>query len=178
MRTRSHAGFTIIELVVALTAGALLLVALYGLLAAVIDGGSRLVADRRDAEQTRQGDRWLRSAIASTSVGRPGDAEYEGGPESASFTTMLPTAYGWHEPRAVTLGVRGDSLLLAVTGTEPIVLRHGVRALALDYLLEPGANAKWVRQWSSPVSAPLAVRVRIEMETEVDTALYLIGPRG
>ncbi len=178
MRTRSRAGFTMIELMVALAAGALLLAALFGLVTAVIDSGSRLVAQRRVAEQSRQGDRWLRSVIASTSVGRPGDAQYGGGPESASFTTMLPTAYGWHEARAVTLGAEGDSLLLSVAGAEPIVLRRGVRALALDYLLEPGANAKWVRQWSSPVSAPLAVRVRIEMETEVDTALYLIGPRG
>jgi hypothetical protein len=167
-----------IELVVALTAGALLLAALYGLVAAVIDSGSRLVAQRREAEQSRQGDRWLRSVIASTSVGRPGDGQYEGGPASAMFTTMMPTAYGWHEARAVSLRVRGDSLLLDVTGSHEIVLRQGVRGLALDYLLEPGADAKWVRQWSSPVSAPLAVRVRIAMEAEVDTALYLIGPRG
>lgn len=178
MRTKSRAGFTMVELMVALTAGAILLAALYGLVAAVVDSGSRLVAQRREAEQLRQGDRWLRSVIASTSVGRPGDAQYEGRPEAASFTSMVPTAYGWHEARAVSLSLRGDSLLLAVTGSEDVVLRQGVQDLALDYLLEPGANAKWVRQWHSPVSAPLAVRVRIDTGADVDTALYLIGPRG
>lgn len=162
----------------ALSAGALLLAALYGMVASVMDAGATLVSLRREAELARQGDRWLRSIIASTSVGQPGDVPFEGAPESAAFTTMMPSAYGWHEPRPVDIRVDGDSLLLKVNGAESIVLRRGVRSVGLDYLLEPGANAHWVRQWSSPVSAPLAVRVRIDLGGPVDTALYLIGPRG
>lgn len=178
MISSGRRGFTIVELLVALSAGALLLAALYGLVASVMDAGATLVAARRDAELARQGDRWLRSIIASTSVGQPGDVPFEGAPTATTFMTMMPSAYGWHEPRPVDIRVDGDSLLLRVKGTEPIVLRRGVRALALDYLLEPGANAHWVRQWSSPVSAPLALRIRIDLGGQVDTALYLIGPRG
>lgn len=178
MNGSRRSGFTIVELLVALSAGALLLAALYGLVASVIDAGSTLVAARRDAELSRQGDRWLRSIMASTSVGQPGDVAFEGGPASATFMTMMPSAYGWHEPRPVDIRVDGDALLLRATGSEAIVLRRGVRSVALDYLLEPGASAHWVRQWSSPVSAPLALRVRIDLGGQVDTALYLIGPRG
>lgn len=178
MRRRDSRGFTLIEVVVALTAGALLLLTLHGLVSAVTDAGATLIAARRGAEVSRQGDRWLRSLIASTSVGQPGDASFEGGPASATFMTMMPSAFGWHEPRPVDIHVDGDSLLLNVNGAEGIVLRHGVRSVGLDYLLEPGANAHWVRQWSSPVSAPLAIRVRIDLGGQVDTALYLIGPRG
>jgi prepilin-type N-terminal cleavage/methylation domain-containing protein len=171
-------GFTIVELLVALSAGALLLAALYGIVASVMDAGETLVAARREAELSRQGHRWLRSIIASTSVGQPGDAPFEGGPASATFMTMMPSAHGWHEPRAIDVRLDGDSLLASVTGAEAIVLRRGVRAVNLDYLLEPGASAHWVRQWRSPVSAPLALRVRIDLGGHVDTALYLIGPRG
>jgi hypothetical protein len=57
-----------------------------------------------------------------------------------------------------------------------------VTELALDYLLEPGANTRWVRQWLSPLSAPLAVRLRIERRggssEGVDTLLCLIKERG
>lgn len=178
MRSRDTRGFTLIEVVVALTAGTLLLVALHGLVSAVTDAGATLIAARRDAESSHQGDRWLRSIIASTSVGQPGDVPFEGAPAFATFMAMVPTAYGWHEARPVDIRVAGDSLLLNVNGADAIMLRHGVRSVGLDYLLEPGANAHWVRQWSSPVSAPLAIRVRIDLGGPVDTALYLIGPRG
>ena len=61
-----------------------------------------------------------------------------------------------------------------------------VAELALDYLLEPGAESRWVREWVSPVSAPLAVRMRIEKagcgtrdaRCVVDTLLFLIKERG
>jgi hypothetical protein len=63
-----------------------------------------------------------------------------------------------------------------------VILREDVASLALDYLLEPGADTRWVRQWLSPVSAPVAVRLRLEIvgpgKLSVDTLLFLIGERG
>ena len=61
-----------------------------------------------------------------------------------------------------------------------------VADLALDYLLEPGAESRWVREWVSPVSAPVAVRIRMtrtrngkrDRGNVVDTLLFLIKERG
>ena len=81
------------------------------------------------------------------------------------------------ERRAVELSVR-DSGLVAVGPGESMALQHGVRAVQFDYLLEPGAESQWVREWVSPVSAPLAARLRLTRSERVDTLVLLIKGRG
>jgi hypothetical protein len=71
-----------------------------------------------------------------------------------------------------------DSSLRADTDHGPIGLQQGVREVDFDYLLEPGAESHWVREWVSPVSAPLAVRIRLTRNTGVDTTVMLIKGRG
>ena len=75
---------------------------------------------------------------------------------------------GWLERRRVELRVENG----VFAGWS------GVSGVAFDYLLEPGAHAAWVREWISPVSAPVAVRVRIARGAAVDTLLFIVGPRG
>ena len=94
-----------------------------------------------------------------------------------TFSSRLPTEYGWAERRAVTLGVDGGQFTGRPGADAPIVLARAT-GVAFDYLLEPGADSRWVGTWSSPVSAPLAVRVRLSHDGGVDTALYLIKGRG
>ena len=80
---------------------------------------------------------------------------------------------------SVELGVRGGRLV-ASTATDTVRLMRST-GFAAEYLLEPGANARWMKGWQSPVSAPLAVRLRIAREDSsglVDTLLLAIGPRG
>ena len=65
----------------------------------------------------------------------------------------------------------------------PLVLADSVKAVAFDYLLEPGAESRWAAEWVSPVSAPIAVRLRVESTSSAgairaDTVLYLIKSRG
>jgi len=64
-----------------------------------------------------------------------------------------------------------------------IALEDSVSGVEFDYLLEPGVNAAWVREWISPVSAPVAIRMRVTSARSmehgaVDTLLFVIGPRG
>src|SRR5438105_2612900 len=68
---------------------------------------------------------------------------------------------------------------------ERIALADSIASLDFDYLLEPGAESRWVRVWVSPVSAPLAVRMRVERPGKgeggrvvTDTLLFLIKERG
>ncbi|MDZ4863742.1 MAG: hypothetical protein SGJ01_09885, partial [Gemmatimonadota bacterium] len=63
-----------------------------------------------------------------------------------------------------------------------IVLADSVVGVEFDYLLEPGAQTRWVQTWISPLSAPLGVRLRIARRANdvdwTDTLLVLIGERG
>ena len=72
-----------------------------------------------------------------------------------------------------------SSTWASVSPGEPLVLVDDAPEVAFDYLLEPGADARWVRQWVSPVTAPLAVRIRVARASPaaVDTQLLLIKER-
>ena len=89
---------------------------------------------------------------------------------------------GWFEQTPTHL-VQAGSHFLGTTGAESLQLADSVSDVAFDYLLDPGADTKWVREWISPVSAPLAVRVRIagcgrRDVACVDTLLFLVKERG
>jgi len=72
-------------------------------------------------------------------------------------------------PPSASVDLRPDTLVLA----------EGIVALGLDYLLEYGADAPWVRVWLSAVSAPVAVRWRATgMDGRTDTLLLNVGARG
>jgi hypothetical protein len=53
-------------------------------------------------------------------------------------------------------------------------------AVAFDYLASYGSASAWVQEWHSPVSAPVAVRLRLRRDSAaaVDTLLFIVGPRG
>lgn len=73
-----------------------------------------------------------------------------------------------------------EGWVVAQTRRDTLRLMRGAE-LNAEYLLEPGADAAWMKGWQSPVSAPLAVRLRIRRGDDagvVDTLLFAIGPRG
>jgi prepilin-type N-terminal cleavage/methylation domain-containing protein len=179
-------GFTLVEVLVALTVGTLVVLFAHQLFAAVVDQGRVLLAARTALDRDANGHRWLTVAFLSLDVGTEGASGFEGWPDHAAFTTWLLTPEGWCERRAVLVARDHDQLAATVTAGQPIVLMDSVADLALDYLLEPGVDSRWVREWVSPVSAPVALRMRIERagcgmrdaRCVVDTLLFLIRERG
>jgi len=141
---------------------------------------SAVLANHREAVDRRGGARrWLQVAIGSIEVGAPGDAPFMGHPDQVSFSTWLPTAAGWPERQAVTLGADGGKFRVAGPPSNSIPLVNGVASVGFDYLLEPGLNSQWASSWESPVSAPLAMRIRITYpDLRADTLLFLVGGRG
>lgn len=179
-------GFTLMELLVALTIGALVVLLVHQLFAAVADRGKTLVAARAALDRTMNAHRWLQATLLSVDVGTERASGFEGRPDHAAFTTWLLTPDGWFERRQVALARSVDRLVATVTPGTSISLADGVTDLQLDYLFEPGAESRWVREWVSPVSAPVAVRMRLARagcETQhagcaADTLLFLIKERG
>ncbi len=178
-------GFTLIEILVALSLSALVVLLAHQVFGAVVDGSERVRAARRTLDRTANSRRWLVEAFGSLAVGAPQGGSFEGLPGRVQFTTWrIEPARGFASVR-VDLSARGGRLMAVLDSRDSVALADSVAAVAFDYLLDLGAQARWVQEWLSPVTAPLAVRLRLAHAAvqrgdaaPVDTLLFLIGSRG
>jgi prepilin-type N-terminal cleavage/methylation domain-containing protein len=182
---RSELGFTLVEVLLALAIGAVVVLLAHQLFAAGGDSGRQLVAAREALDRTSNARRWIAATFLSLEVGLDAAGGFEGRRDRAAFSAWQLTSDGWLERRRIALGRTGDRLVADVAPGGPVVLADSVASLDFDYLLEPGAESRWVREWISPVSAPIAVRMRVERRGKgeggrvvVDTLLFLIKERG
>jgi prepilin-type N-terminal cleavage/methylation domain-containing protein len=169
-------GFTLIEVIVALALAGTVIVVAHRIFTGVADGARAVAAARETLDRSANARRWLKATFLSL------EPPFEGHVNRVSFTSWQLVPGGWFEQRPTQLLV-GDSRFLGAIGGERLQLANGVSDVAFDYLLDPGANTKWVREWISPVSAPLAVRLRIAGCGRrdagcVDTLLFLVKERG
>lgn len=162
------AGFTLIEVLVALTLSAVVVLLAHRVFTGVVDGSARLQAARTALDRDGNARRALTEMFGSLDVGTEGAGGFAGRPSRVEFATWERVPAGWLERRRVALAAQ-DGRFGAWSD---------VSSVEFDYLLDPGANAAWVREWISPVSAPVAVRVRIMRVTTTDTLLFIVGSRG
>ncbi len=179
-------GFTLLEVLVALAIAGIAVLLAHGLFATAGDAGRALRAGREELDCEANARRWLAATFLSLDVGTDGDESFHGHPDRVAFSAWQLTADGWFERRRVALGRTNDRVVAELAPGGPLALADRVTSLDFDYLLEPGAESHWLRQWISPVSAPVAVRMRIgrtgsgkrEAGVVVDTLLFLIKERG
>lgn len=180
---RRPGGFTLVEILLALlVAGTAALVA-HGLFSAAVDGSSDLRAARSSLDRASNIRRFLGATFMSLETGADAADPFVGERDRVRFTAWLETPDGWFERRPVILALRADHFVASVGSEPPLVLADSVAELELDYLVTPGADAHWVGEWISPVSAPLAVRIRLTRQPTrgraiTDTTTYLIKARG
>jgi len=184
-RRLDQRGFTLIEILVALTIGAVVVLLAHELFGAVVDRGRTLTVARTALDRSANARRWLDATFLSLDVGTEGASGFEGRPDHAGFTAWLLTPDGWFERRQVALGAEQGRVRAIVESGTAIALVDSVTEVQFDYLLEPGADSRWVREWVSPVSAPVAVRLRVSWPGKgegagvvTDTMLFLIKERG
>jgi prepilin-type N-terminal cleavage/methylation domain-containing protein len=174
-------GFTLMEVIAALTLLAVVIALAHRVVSVTTKGARALRETRVDLDREANGRRWLNLAFRSLEAGGTA-GDFDGRPDRLGFTAWMPTAQGWPERTRLNLGVVDGRLEARPVGATPVILREGVASLALDYLLEPGANTRWVRTWISPVSAPVVVRFRVEIvesgNVSIDTLVLLVGERG
>jgi len=170
------AGFTLIEVLVALSIAGIVIVAAGRIFTSVIDATAAVSTAREELDRVSNAHRWLKATFLSL------EPPFEGRPNKLVFNSMQLNPGGWFELQATQLGQEGGHLL-ARSGPRLFALADSVTDVTFDYLLEPGAATRWVHEWVSPVSAPLAVRVRVggcgrRDAGCVDTLLFLIRERG
>ena len=173
---RRTAGFTLVEVMVAVAISALVILAAHRVFTGVADGAKALAASRESLDRNANARRWLKATFLSL------EPPFEGRVDRASFTSWQLSSGGWFEQKPTTLS-RDGARFVGTSAGASLALADGVGDLAFDYLLEPGADSKWVREWISPVSAPLAVRIRIAGCGKrdagcVDTLVFLVKERG
>lgn len=173
---RRPPGFTLIEVMIGFALSALVVLLAHRIFTGVIDGAARLGDARTTLDREANARRSLTEMFGSLDVGTEGAGGFTGRPERVDFATWQRVPEGWLERRRVILEVE-RGVLVARTDMS-VALQDGVKGVEFDYLLEPGAGAVWVREWVSPLSAPVAVRVRIIRVAAVDTLLFIVGQRG
>ena len=183
-------GFTLIEVMVAMVLGALVVLLAHRLFTGVADGATRLTESRRSLDHEVNARRWLVAAFGSLDAGQS-DGSFDGHADRVEFASWQLTPAGWFSRRRITVAHNGSRLLALLTPADTVVLSDSVSDLQLDYLLDvdsegqsdstpgaPGERARFVREWISAVSAPIAIRLRIVRRAAVDTILVIVGPRG
>ncbi len=189
-------GFTLIEVLVALTLGTLVVLLAHRTFTGVTEGVARLTRERMTLSREVNARRWVTAALGSLDIGSASGG-FAGRPDAVEFGTWLLTPRGWYARRRVTLARHDTRVVASIALGDSVVLATGVSDLQLDYLLDlpgetlgdstPGAlneGVQFIREWISPVSAPVAIRFRIAHIPEdrgaarVDTLLILVGPRG
>ena len=176
-------GFTLIEVMVALALAGTVALLAHRLFGVVLEGSRKLGIEVRALDREQNAARLLSSMFLSTAVGTDGDTPFEGHSDRVRFSAWTESEEGWFERREIAVSLVGARLQAEISPGESVVLGDSVQALAVDYLLELGAGSRWVAEWISPVTAPLAVRVRTRRQplrgsTRSDTTIYLIKARG
>lgn len=173
-------GFSLIEVVVALSLAALSVLIAHATFAATADFSAREAALERAETRQANARRFLATAIGSLEVAQTPGGSFAGTSDTVAFTTWQATPEGATERRRLVLRLV-LSQLVAISEHDTLSLVDDVDSVALDYLMDLGANAVWQAGWTSPATAPLAIRIRLrrsQPDSKCDTLLFLAGARG
>jgi prepilin-type N-terminal cleavage/methylation domain-containing protein len=179
--TARTAGFTLVELLVALVVGGVAILGARAVLAALGDHADRVSEAAASADRTANGERTLRALVGNLEIGTTPDASFGGDEHQMQFTTSCPTPSGWQERcvvRVIALrpdSLAGRSIVVGILPTGEILpLLADVTGPRFRYLRDAGNGGTWFHSWGNGITAPVAIGI----VTERDTLILRIGDRG
>lgn len=172
-------GLTLVELLVALAVASGLLVLAHDAVSDAAFAARQLGEERLRADREANGRRLAARLIGNLTIDGRYSGAVIGASERVSFTTWTTSPAGEWTLTHAALGHADNGALLLVVGLDSLELAGSLDAVAIDYLGAWGANSPWLREWSSQLTAPLAIRLRVTSPgAKPDTILFLVGPRG
>lgn len=174
----SRAGFTLLEVVVALALSGLVLLGARMMLGTVADGSARIAAEAAAAGRDANAERTLRDLLLRVEVDPSASRGVAGDERGVRFSTWCEVPAGWLERCTALLGVirAGDGQVLALEtdGGRVLPIRRGFDRATLRYLERAGGMGAWSTRWTSSTAVPEAVMVVVD----ADTLVLRIGGRG
>ena len=177
---RRSAGFTLVEVMVAVVVISVVLVGARAMLGQIADDADRIAGAAAEADREANADALLRAVAGRLEVSPvPGDeVRFRGQPDGASFHSWCEVPDGWLERCEASLGfVRledGSALVLRLSTGEMVPLRRGVGRGAILYLRDAAQGGAWIRTWGESITPPAALGIVVDG----DTSIIRIGERG
>lgn len=169
-------GFTVLEVTVALTIGAMALLGARIMLTTVADGADAIGSAARTLAHESNGERFLRSLVRQIETAAGGD-EFAGDRHTARFTTWCNVPGGWKERCRAAIGVadaNGELTLMASTSVDgPLAVRSGFSAGELRYIAVAARGGTWFEVWGEGLALPVAVAILLDG----DTVILRVGGR-
>jgi prepilin-type N-terminal cleavage/methylation domain-containing protein len=174
----AKSGFTLVEILVALSIGMLLLLGARITLDIIADSAERTARRAKDEDRLHNGERVARRLFLDTEPA--GDSTpFVGSGTQLKSTSWCDTPAGGRSRCVVTVSVArsatGDSASFATLTTsagDAIRLRSAPR-IALRYLSSASNGGVWRQEWNGGLMLPLALGV----VTDRDTTVFRIGER-
>jgi prepilin-type N-terminal cleavage/methylation domain-containing protein len=167
---RRPAGFTILELMVAVTLSALVLLAGRSMIEQVARGAETIGVDAAIADSARMRARYLRTIIRS--IEPDTSVNFVAGSQEARFATWCTGEERVTEQCVVTLTV--DSLVRITEPSRALVVSRDSVQGELRYLGDARSGGTWYRSWGPGNTLPLAIGIVFR----TDTTVLRIGDRG
>ena len=168
-----RSGFTLVELMVALTIGAGLLLAGRLLLEQVASAEQVIVADTTARDSTFLKARLLHSLVRNLEIGTDSVTTFAGNEHMAEFTSWCVDSIANRTRCTVRLVI--DTTVTVVTSTcRPAILQRTTQVGEFRYLSDARNGGSWYRTWGIGITAPMAIGVIVG----ADTTVLRIGDRG
>lgn len=161
MRTADARGFTLIEIIVALSLIGFAMIGGLALIDQIGDSAGRISQAATLAAREGNGQRLLRRLLLDATPSGDTTKRFRGDAHSMELSTTCEVPAGWTEPCRATLAIdegKDTSVVLTELSTgESYALRRQPGAVEFRYFNPTPTDTFWVRQWSSNVTLPTAV---------------------
>jgi prepilin-type N-terminal cleavage/methylation domain-containing protein len=172
-------GFTLVEVAVGLTIGAVVVLLAFLTFSEVETGVGRLRDAAVHEDERANAHAWLAEAFASLRPVGLDPMGFEGDPTMVSFGTRIWSMAGVRADTRLRLALVDDSLTAESGGEHLITLARELEWIRFDYVVAYGEDVPFSAVWQSRISPPLAVRLLLgrRQNHAVDTLMFWIGGR-
>jgi prepilin-type N-terminal cleavage/methylation domain-containing protein len=165
MSGRSRDGFTLLEVLVALSVSGFVVLAARTVMVQLTRGAQATVRVGITTQADVYAERTVRALLLQTEAGPEPDHQFNGTSRSVDFRTSCLVTSGWRDSCRATMAIvrrGGDSVDLAVwlsTG-EHFRMPLGTGLAEFLYLGDPRSGVRWLRSWEgAPTSASLGAAI-------------------